>query len=605
MSRIILVAIVFLYSHSYLYGQNQVIEGVVATDTTAQDTLSIIHMSADTGLHVSFADREVDTLIKNVILTQDSIAIYCNLAIVIDQINARAYEDVVIIHHDTIQIYADSMTYDGQNKIADLYGEVILQDGDRRLFTSELRYNVNDKTAFYLNGGTLVDGLDTIVSKEGYYYQREQQARLIGNVSFVDTSRTMLTDSILYLYNLDQLNIIAPTQIIQDSVDIYCESGIYRLKQDRGVLSQNVQVRSGDQLMTAGILDINGAEDKYVFLIDPILNDDDNIGIADTIVYYDNEGVLELRSNANYTSPDEVLKAPVIRYDKETDSYNTFGRARIETKNSKIEADDITSEDNGGTRLKGKVEIYDKESEITINSEEAVELDGVTKMYHPGKGQPLLTYELSSDSLLLRSDSLIITEMYADTDSTSQELTAVNKVKWKNGTTLGKSNKFLFYQQDSVIIMTDNPILWSDSTQLSADTIMLFLKNNDVYKITLIDNAMIISPDNTGMYNQIKGAKIENFIEDKALVKSHVMTNAELLYMIKEDESYRGVDVTKSNEMIFTFEDDQIVTIDMNGQPSSNMYEYTEGMDLTSYNLDGFKWRFEERPSADIFKMQL
>lgn len=574
-------------------------------DTTGQDTLSVIIMNADTSIHVSYEDREVDTLYENVILTQDSLAMYCNLAIVIDQIDARAYEDVVIIHHDTIQIYADSMYYDGKKKIADLFGEVILQDGTRRLYTSELRYNVEDKTAFYLNGGTLIDGIDTIISKEGYYYQREQKVRLKGNVSFVDTSRVMYTDSILYLYNIEQLNIIAPTQINQDSVDIYCEGGIYRLKQDRGVLSNNVQVKSGDQLMTSEILDIKGQEDKYTFLISPRLFDNENEGLGDTIVYYDKEGILELRSNAVYTSEEEVMKAPVIRYNKNTDEYQTLGRANIDTDKSRIKANDITSIADGGTRLKGNVEIYDKESDATVLGQEALKLESVTKIYDPGEEQPLLNYRMTSDSLLLRSDSLILSEQYVDTDSSYQDLRAVKDVKWKNGSTLGKCGYFKFDQKDSLIVMTGDPIIWSDSTQLTADTIILYLKDNDVHKISLVKNAMIVTPDNAGMYNQIKGAEIDNFINDKELVKSHVMTNAELFYMIKEEESYRGVNLTKSNEMIFTFDDDEISKIDMDGQPTSNMYEYTLGMDVTVYNLEGFKWRIEERPSEGLFIAKL
>ncbi len=602
MYRSLLIVILLLGCVLGLSGQiERQIVPETAIDTIGQDTLSMIIMEADTSIHVSYDDREVDTLYKNVILTQDSLAMYCNLAIVIDQIDARAYEDVVIIHHDTIQIYADSMYYDGKGKIADLFGEVILQDGTRRLYTSELRYNVGDKTASYLNGGTLVDGVDTIVSKEGYYYQREGKVRLKGNVSFVDTSKVMLTDSILYLYNLEQLNIIAPTQINQDSVDIYCEAGIYRLKQDRGVLSENVQVKSGDQLMTSEILDVNGPEDKYTFLINPRLFDNYNEGVGDTIVYYDQDDILELRSNAVYTSEEEVMKAPVIRYNKKTDEYQTLGRANIDTKKSRIKANDITSEADGGTRLKGSVEIYDKESDATVSGQEAIKYESITKIYNPHKGQPLLNYRMSSDSLLLRSDSLLFIEKYADTDSSYQDLSAVNNVKWKNGSTLGKSGYFKFNQKDSLIVMTDNPILWSDSTQLTADTIILYLKNNDVHKISLIKNAMIITPDKGGMYNQIKGAEIENFVNDKELTKSHVMTNAELFYMIKEEESYRGVNLTKSNEMIFTFDDDEISKVDMTGQPTSNMYEYTKGMDVSVYNLEGFEWRIKERPSEGFF----
>ena len=194
---------------------------------------------------------------------------------------------------------------------------------------------------------------------------------------------------------------------------------------------------------------------------------DSNEGVGDTIIYYDKDGILELRSNAVYTSEEEVMKAPVIRYNKNTDEYQTLGRADIDTDKSRIKANDITSEADGGTRLKGNVEIYDKESDARVFGQEALKLESVTKIFDPGEEQPLLNYRMTSDSLLLRSDSLILSEQYADTDSSFQDLSAVKDVKWKNGTTLGKCGFFKFDQKDSLIVMTDNPILWSDSTPVS------------------------------------------------------------------------------------------------------------------------------------------
>ena len=78
--------------------------------------------------------------------------------------------------------------------------------------------------------------------------------------------------------------------------------------------------------------------------------------------------------------------------------------------------------------------------------------------------------------------------------------------------------------------------------------------------------------------------------------------NAELFYMIKEGDSYRGINLTKSNIMTFIFEDDEISKIDMKGQPDSNMYEYADNMDLSSYYLEGFEWRIDERPKSSIFE---
>jgi len=411
-------------------------------DSTSSDTISFILMTADTVKHRSNEDFELDTLVGNVILTQDSLVMYCNLAEVTDRINAKAYHDVVIIHQDTIQIFADSLIYDGRRKLAELFGEVILQDGERRLYTDRLLYDVDEKTAEYNTGGTLIQGVDTIISKSGFYEQRKKQVTLHGNVWYRDTARTMVTDSILYLYDLDQLNILVPTNITQDSIEIYCETGIYRLKEDRGILSTNVQVKSREQYISSGLLDIKGGEGIYTFFYDPYLEDKDGVGTGDTIRYFKNEGYLDLISRAVYRSSTEILKAPLIRYIEASESYETLGRAIVDTDDSYVEADSLRSGEEGSIRLNGNIKMIDKESGITIFGDDGIKNDEEMKVYNSVHGQPLLLYPLSSDTLLLKSDTLYNVEQNEE-DSIPASFSAYGKVKWKNNETTGSSKDFM------------------------------------------------------------------------------------------------------------------------------------------------------------------
>ena len=597
----LVILLVFICCAYHAQGQLTTGGTTFSQDSTSTDTTSFIVTKADIGKHRSYETFELDTLIGNVVLTQDSLVMYCDLAEVRDRINAKAYYNVVIIHQDTIQIFADSLIYDGRDKVAELFGEVILQDGDRRLYTDRLLYDVDEKTATYNTGGTLIQGIDTIISKSGYYEQRRRQVTLHGNVWYRDTSRTMLTDSILYLYDQDQLNILVPTNINQDSIEIYCESGIYRLKDDRGILSGNVQVKSNEQFISSGLLDIKGEEGIYSFFFDPYLEDGDGTATGDTIRYFKNDGYLDIISRAVYRSSTEVLKAPLIRYIEATERYETLGRAIVDTDDNYVEADNIASGDKGSTRLKGNIKLVDKESGITIFGDDGIKSDTEMKVYNSVYGQPMLLYPMSSDTLLLKADSLYSIEA-SEEDSIPPSFSAQNTVRWKNGETSGASRDFIFDQQDSIITMTGDPVIWSDKTQLSAAVIQIYLRNNEVYKITLIDSAFIISPDENDNYNQIKGATIHNYIKDQRIHRSVVEGNAEIHYLILQEEEYRGINLSKSQTISLTFgEDNDISRVTMDGQPESSLYEYEETMDITSFYLDGFRWRIEERPTETIF----
>ena len=78
MYKSILIIALVLGSITWSYSQTDPIDIPETTtiDTSGQDSLSVIIMNADTSIHVSYEDQEVDTLYKNVILTQDSLAMY-------------------------------------------------------------------------------------------------------------------------------------------------------------------------------------------------------------------------------------------------------------------------------------------------------------------------------------------------------------------------------------------------------------------------------------------------------------------------------------------------------------------------------------------------
>ncbi len=141
-------------------------------DTIDQDSITYITTEAEDVYVTVDGEHERDTLIGNVEMTQDSLFMICDIAYVVDNIYAWAYDNVVIIHEDSLTIFADSLYYNGVTKIAELYGKVILKEGEKHLYTNELTYDIEKKTAYYDTGGTIIEGNNTIKSRVGFYYSR-------------------------------------------------------------------------------------------------------------------------------------------------------------------------------------------------------------------------------------------------------------------------------------------------------------------------------------------------------------------------------------------------------------------------------------------------
>ncbi|WP_199186436.1 hypothetical protein, partial [Pseudoxanthomonas sp. KAs_5_3] len=73
-------------------------------------------------------------------------------------------------------------------------------------------------------------------------------------------------------------------------------------------------------------------------------------------------------------------------------------------------------------------------------------------------------------------------------------------------------------------------------TQLTGDTIFLYIKNQTADKILLDQNGLIVKEAGKNLYNQIKGNQITGYFSGQTLDWMHVDGNAESIYYIKDDD---------------------------------------------------------------------
>lgn len=569
---------------------------VVKSDTLNNKLI----MSADKAIYsVSATNNEVDTLIGDVILIQDSVFMSCNYAIVENQINAFASGNVVIIQDDSIYIYADTLRYDGVAKVAILSGEVIMDTKEKRLNTTYLVYDANAKSAVFTNGGTLIENTSQLISREGIYYVEEELAEFKYNVRYKDSVRTILTDSLIYDYARQQIQIISPTRIIEDSTEIYCESGLYSTRSNRGVLSQNVQVSTEGRLITAGILEYSADSSTYMLYINPVIDDNGAIARGDTILFNSETDQLNLIGHASYKSDSQFIVSDRINYDNKTKRYSTTGRSKVYDKSTELTADNIIKNESGETLALGAVMLYDTSSHSTIFCDAVKRIDSLDLSYaYNYNSQPLLVYEMGEgDTLFLRSDTLFSYKVNG-----KDCFSAYYRAHYVMGDIAGICDSLAYISADSVIMMLGSPFLWSDSVQLKADTIMISLENNQVEEVVLTDHAMIVNQNKASYYDQINGAKINCKIEDGQMSQAFVDGNAEMIYFLLEDDNVlKAVNSTLSSKMIFSFNDNQIDEIRFIKKPESVVNEYYEGMDISPFLLEGFIWNISKRPLITDF----
>ena len=201
--------------------------------------------------------------------------------------------------------------------------------------------------------------------------------------------------------------------------------------------------------------------------------------------------------------------------------------------------------------------------------------------------------------------------MHADTfkiytnQKNNKFLSAYHGVKIFKSDLQGKCDSIAYSLSDSTIELHDEPILWSDSNQLTAIRIDLKMKNKQIHSIFLDQEAFIISEVDSVKYNQIKGKVMTGYFKNSKLSKIKVRGNGQTTYFGQdEDGKFIGVNVAVSSDLDITLKDNAINTISFINDPEATMYPMDELDPKTELRYKGFKWLIDLRPrrKADIYK---
>lgn len=193
-----------------------------------------------------------ERLIGNVIIRQGKTRFYCDSAYLDDKSNSfEAFSNVHINVNDSVDVYGNRMHYDGNTRIAELFGNVKLLDKKTTLSTEHLVYNRNTKTAFYDSGGTIVSGDNNLVSKKGYYKTQIKTFYFRKDVVLTNPRSETYSDTLIYNTINETAYFQGPTVIRGKESTVYTEKGYYDTKSDFSKLTKKPMVMSSQQTISA------------------------------------------------------------------------------------------------------------------------------------------------------------------------------------------------------------------------------------------------------------------------------------------------------------------------------------------------------------------
>lgn len=197
----------------------------------------------------------IQKLIGNVRILQDSTYFYCDSAYNYEQINRlEAFGHVRIVMSDSVELIADRLDYDGNERIAKVYDNITLTDKAVILTTDRLVYYRSESYGTYLDGGELLNDQDTLTSITGHYYSNRKMAYFQEDVVLNSPDYVLTTDTLGYNTEIKVAYFISPTSIISDDGEILATRGEYDSENKFIELYERSTVKDTTYILTADSL---------------------------------------------------------------------------------------------------------------------------------------------------------------------------------------------------------------------------------------------------------------------------------------------------------------------------------------------------------------
>ncbi|MBL4651927.1 MAG: hypothetical protein JKY53_03540 [Flavobacteriales bacterium] len=191
-------------------------------------------------------------LIGNVVFKQDNVYMYCDSAYFFTKTNTLdAYNNVRIKQGDSLNLYGDTLHYNGNSKFAKMRGNVTLDNNQIILNCDQLDYDMKNKFAYYVGGGTIYNKEEksTLVSDQGYYYPDTEYFFFKDNIHLKHPDYDIKADTMKFHSKSEITYFLGPTYIVVDSNFIYCERGKFNPQKKISYFVKNASITSKEQII--------------------------------------------------------------------------------------------------------------------------------------------------------------------------------------------------------------------------------------------------------------------------------------------------------------------------------------------------------------------
>ena len=484
-------------------------------------------------------------------------------------------------------IKTDSLLYNTENSTARFIAETFIRDSSgRTVTTSEGFYNLQTGKAEFGQRPVIKDGKVTITANRVAFDDSTGISQAEGNAIIVDSANqtTIIAGSIFRnKFTEALLATKKPIMIIkqeEDSIFIAADTlfsarltDLYRMQDSLAKIMERiaaVEAAHADSVRIDSLARVKPKPKDSTAIIDSVPID--SLGISDSLLI--DSSLKDTTGNSLIPVPDTMgIAAKQIP---------PIDSASIDTLSIKPNPDSI------------KVDTIRQKP-----TRDSVLID--TAMV---KQPPDTTVSQPGDSIL--SHTLTSKELAAinEKDSTNRYLEAYGHVRIFSDSMQAASDSMFYSFKDSIFRLFQDPVVWSNKSQITGDTILMYTKNKKADRGKVFTHSFMINQLESEIFNQVKSTRMDAYFTDGTLDSARANGMAECIYYIQDDDSaYTGINESKSDIMDVYFLEKELRKVVSRSSVMGTIWPIKQKNPL-EMRLEGFRWLEDRRPKSklDLFE---
>ena len=489
-----------------------------------------------------------------------------NIILLFIALNLKAQQSIEILNADTtfgnIKKHADYWRLVGNVKFK--YNNTIMYCDSAHHFTKKEQINAFGEIKIF-QGDTL-----TITAKKLTYYGEKKIANLSKNVILKDKYMRLYTEYLSYNINSNIASFSNYAKIIENEKTITSKKGQYNANLHNYIFKDSVIIFSKDYNIT-----------------------------TENMHYNTNNGIASFFGPSNIVSKTKNIYCENGWYNTRNDNAQFKNNAIINTNKYILKGDSMFyNKKLGYGKALENVEIINKSKKIKLFGEIGEYFEN--KNYIEIRENTLLEMLIDEDTLFMHATKFINHQLEEE-----EYVIAQKNIKFFSKNLQGKCDSLTYNLTKSEIEMFVKPIIWVNNFQITSDTMQFIINNNNIEKLYLVNNPLIISEKDSLDYNQIKGKNMTVCFSKNKIQKIDVQGNGQSIFIVNDEKNNEKIAINyiECSNLSLNFKDQKIDKINYKIKPNSITTPYQNLNEKNRY-LKGFNWRKKEQPTGkkDLFK---